>query len=147
MSDQIMIDVDNVSFAYPDGHEVLKGLSCQIRRGEKVALIGPNGAGKSTFMGHLNGVQLASSGRVAIGGVEVNKDSLKDIRRRVGIVFQDPDDQLFCPTVFDDVAFGPLNLGLPKNEIEARVDEALGILLAPQRGFQSGQHSHRRILG
>jgi len=128
MSDQIMIDVDNISFTYPDGHEVLKGLSCKIMKGEKVALIGPNGAGKSTFMSHLNGVELASSGRVSVAGVEVTKASLKEIRRQVGIVFQDPDDQLFCPTVFDDVAFGPLNLGLPKDEIEARVDQALQVV-------------------
>jgi cobalt/nickel transport system ATP-binding protein len=123
-----MIDVDNISFTYPDGHEVLKGLTCQIRRGEKIALIGPNGAGKSTFMSHLNGVELASSGTVTVAGIEVTKANLKEIRRSIGIVFQDPDDQLFCPTVFDDVAFGPLNLGLPKEEIEARVDHALQVV-------------------
>jgi len=128
MSNQVMIDVDNISFTYPDGHEVLKGLSCQILKGEKVALIGPNGAGKSTLMGHLNGVQLASSGNIVINGIQVNKSTLKDIRRLVGIVFQDPDDQLFCPTVFDDVAFGPLNLGLPEEEIETRVDDALQVV-------------------
>lgn len=128
MSQPVMIDVDNVYFNYPDGHEVLKGLSCQIRKGEKVALIGPNGAGKSTFMSHLNGVQLPISGRVLIDGHVIGKDNLKEIRRKVGIVFQDPDDQLFCPTVFDDVAFGPLNLGLPREEIEARVSDALSIV-------------------
>ncbi len=140
MSESIMIDVDNISFTYPDGHEVLKGLSCQIKKGEKVALIGPNGAGKSTFMSHLNGVQLATSGRIAIDGIEVKKNTLKEIRRRVGIVFQDPDDQLFCPTVFDDVAFGPLNLGLPKEEIEARVKEALHVV--GLEGFEERSSFH-----
>lgn len=128
MTDQLMIDVDNIHFTYPDGRQVLKGLTCQIRRGEKVALIGHNGAGKSTFMSHLNGVELANSGTVTIQGVEINKKTLKDVRRSIGIVFQDPDDQLFCPTVFDDVAFGPLNLGLPKEEIVARVKDSLHIV-------------------
>ena len=125
MSERLAIEVDNITFTYPDGHEVLKGLSCTIKVGEKVALIGPNGAGKSTLMSHLNGVAIASSGRVAIDGMEINKDNLKKIRRSIGIVFQDPDDQLFCPTVFDDVAFGPLNLGLSRDEIAQRVEEAL----------------------
>ncbi len=125
MSKNHAIEVKDVFFNYPDGHEVLKGANCTIHAGEKVALIGPNGAGKSTFMSLLNGVSLATSGKVIVGGLEVTKDNLKDIRRKVGIVFQDPDDQLFCPTVFDDVAFGPLNLGLPKHEIEERVTEAL----------------------
>jgi cobalt/nickel transport system ATP-binding protein len=128
MSQQVVVDVDGVHFAYPDGHKVLKGLSFKINKGEKVALIGPNGAGKSTLMSQLNGVQLAGSGRVSIGGMEVSKDNLKDIRRKVGIVFQDPDDQLFCPTVYDDVAFGPLNLGLPAGDIASRVKEALAVV-------------------
>ncbi|MDR2877809.1 MAG: energy-coupling factor ABC transporter ATP-binding protein [Chromatiales bacterium] len=140
MSKRIIIDVDNVCFSYPDGHEVLKGLSCRIEEGEKVALIGPNGAGKSTFMSHLNGVQLPVSGRIAVDGIEVRKDTLKQIRRKVGIVFQDPDDQLFCPTVFDDVAFGPLNLGLPPEEIEARVREALAVV--GLQGFEARSSFH-----
>ncbi len=140
MADKYMIDVRDVSFSYPDGHHVLKGLSCQIAPGEKVALIGPNGAGKSTFMSHLNGVQMASSGRIAIDGIEVKKENLTEIRRRVGIVFQDPDDQLFCPTVFDDVAFGPLNLGLPKDEIESRVTEALHVV--GLEGFEERSSFH-----
>jgi cobalt transport protein ATP-binding subunit len=140
MSRRVIIDVDNVHFSYPDGHEVLKGLSCRIEEGEKVALIGPNGAGKSTFMSHLNGVQLPVSGRVTVDGIDVRKETLKQIRRKVGIVFQDPDDQLFCPTVFDDVAFGPLNLGLPKEEIEARVREALGVV--GLQGFEERSSFH-----
>ncbi len=119
------IAVDNAFFSYPDGHEVLQGISCSIKPGEKVALIGPNGAGKSTFMSLLNGVSLPTSGAIHIAGMPVIKENLTRIRRKVGIVFQDPDDQLFCPTAFDDVAFGPLNLGLPKDEIELRVKEAL----------------------
>lgn len=140
MSRRVIIDVDNVCFSYPDGHEVLKGLTCRIEEGEKVALIGPNGAGKSTFMSHLNGVQLPLSGRIAVDGIEVRKDTLKQIRRKVGIVFQDPDDQLFCPTVFDDVAFGPLNLGLPPAEIEARVREALSVV--GLQGFEERSSFH-----
>jgi len=128
MTNSAAINVENVQFAYPDGHQVLKGLSCSLRKGEKVALIGPNGAGKSTFMSLLNGVELPTSGSIAINGLAVQKENLKAIRRQVGIVFQDPDDQLFCPTVFDDVAFGPLNLGLPRHEIEQRVNEALSLV-------------------
>src|SRR3989304_2098117 len=127
MSDKSAIQVDDVYFNYPDGREVLKGISCNISRGEKVALIGPNGAGKSTFMSQLNGVLMPSSGRVLIDGIELTRDNLTKIRRSVGIVFQDPADQLFCPTVFDDVAFGPLNLGLSRDTIHARVKDALGM--------------------
>lgn len=140
MSRRVIIDVDDVHFSYPDGHQVLKGLGCRIHEGEKVALIGPNGAGKSTFMSHLNGVQLPLSGRVVIDGIEVRKDTLKQVRRKVGIVFQDPDDQLFCPTVFDDVAFGPLNLGLPREEIESRVQEALEVV--GLQGFEERSSFH-----
>ncbi len=125
MSDRNAIVVDDVYFTYPDGRDVLKGLSCSIAHGERVALVGPNGAGKSTFMSHLNGVLMPSQGRVIIDGIEITKDNLNQIRRKVGIVFQDPDDQLFCPTVFDDVAFGPLNLGLSRDEIHLRVKDAL----------------------
>lgn len=140
MSDGVAIQVEDVRFSYPNGHEVLKGLSCAIRHGEKVALIGPNGAGKSTFMSHLNGVALASSGRVSIAGVEIRPENLRQIRRKVGIVFQDPDDQLFCPTVFDDVAFGPLNLGLSRDEIRQRVEEALETV--GLKGFEERSSHH-----
>jgi cobalt/nickel transport system ATP-binding protein len=140
MSDSAAILVDNLHFTYPDGHAVLKGLSCSIRPGEKVALIGPNGAGKSTFMSHLNGVAMATSGRVVVDGAEVTKENLVAIRRKIGIVFQDPDDQLFCPTVFDDVAFGPLNLGLPRETVRERVADALE--LVGLQGFEERSSFH-----
>ncbi|OGW53016.1 MAG: hypothetical protein A2Y48_08555 [Nitrospirae bacterium RIFCSPLOW2_12_42_9] len=125
MGNKNAIEVNNVFFTYPDGHKAIKGISSSIGHGEKVALIGPNGAGKSTFMSLLNGVLMANEGKVIVDGIEVRRENLTEVRRKVGIVFQDPDDQLFCPTVFDDVAFGPLNLGLSKDEIHMRVKGAL----------------------
>jgi cobalt/nickel transport system ATP-binding protein len=121
---QPVLTVQDLHFTYPDGHQALKGVSFQICRGEKVALVGPNGAGKSTLMLHLNGI-LQGNGRVQIGDLPLTKKSLPAIRARVGVVFQNPDDQLFSPTVFDDVAFGPLHMGLPEAEVRARVDAAL----------------------
>jgi cobalt/nickel transport system ATP-binding protein len=120
-----VLEVAGLAFAYPDGHQALFGVDLTIGRGERVALLGPNGAGKTTLVLHLNGVHLAGAGRVAVDGVTVAKESLQEIRRRVGVVFQDPDDQLFMPTVREDVAFGPANLGLDPHEIEHRVEEAL----------------------
>jgi cobalt/nickel transport system ATP-binding protein len=117
--------VEDVAFAYPDGHQALFGVDLRIERGERVALLGPNGAGKTTLVLHLNGILRAGRGRVAVAGLPVDKPSLREIRRRVGIVFQDPDDQLFMPTVAEDVAFGPRNLGLPEAEVERRVRAAL----------------------
>ena len=140
MVDRNAIHVEGVSFSYPGGHEVLQHVSCAIRKGEKVALIGPNGAGKSTFMSLLNGVEMPSVGKVVIGDLEVNRDNLIKVRRQVGVVFQDPDDQLFCPTVFDDVAFGPLNLGLSPDEIHDRVQEALA--LVGLTGFEQRSSFH-----
>lgn len=140
MNQDTAIKVNDVFFNYPDGHQVLKGVACTIRPGDKVALIGPNGAGKSTFMSLLNGVEFPTAGSIEIGGLAVTKQNLVSIRRKVGIVFQDPDDQLFCPTVYDDVAFGPLNLGLPRHEIEARVTEALA--LVGLTGFEQRSSFH-----
>jgi cobalt transport protein ATP-binding subunit len=116
--------VDNLHFSYPDGHPALHGVSLRLARGEKVALVGPNGAGKSTLLLHLNGL-LQGQGTIAVGGLPVAKPHLPVIRARVGLVFQNPDDQLFSPTVFEDVAFGPLHLGLPEPAVRAHVDQAL----------------------
>ncbi|MGY1857358.1 energy-coupling factor ABC transporter ATP-binding protein [Modestobacter sp. SYSU DS0290] len=117
--------VDDLAFAYPDGHQALFGVDLRIAPGERVALLGPNGAGKTTLVLHLNGILRGGRGRVEVGGLPVTDRSLQEVRRRVGIVFQDPDDQLFMPTVADDVAFGPRNLGLPEPEVARRVADAL----------------------
>ena len=119
------VQVSNLSFTYPDGHVALTNVDLVIGAGERIAVLGPNGAGKTTLMLHLNGIHAAPDGSVSIGGRAVSKPNLGEIRRRVGIVFQDPDDQLFMPTVRADVAFGPANLGLTGDELGDRVDAAL----------------------
>jgi cobalt/nickel transport system ATP-binding protein len=118
------LQVENLSFSYPDGHDALRSVSLEIRRGEKVALVGPNGAGKSTLILHLNGI-LDGQGQVHVAGLPVTKQHLPIVRSKVGLVFQNPDDQLFSPTVFEDVAFGPLHMGLPEREVRDRVERAL----------------------
>jgi len=120
-----VLDVRGLAYAYPDGHQALFGVDLHVHRGERVALLGPNGAGKTTLVLHLNGILAAGAGSVAVSGLQVAKKNLREIRRRVGIVFQDPDDQLFSATVRDDVAFGPHNLGLRGAELDARVRTAL----------------------
>ena len=120
-----VLDVQALNFSYPDGHTALRGVALRIHRGEKVALVGPNGAGKSTLMLHLNGI-LAGEGYIWVSGLPVDKANLPVIRAKVGLVFQNPDDQLFSPTVFEDVAFGPLHMGLPEAEVRGRVEWALG---------------------
>ncbi|MBK9475963.1 MAG: ABC transporter ATP-binding protein [Tetrasphaera sp.] len=120
-----VVDVRGVSYAYPGGQPALRGLDLHVHPGERVALLGPNGAGKTTLVLHLNGILTPASGSVSISGLTVSRQSLPEIRRRVGIVFQDPDDQLFMPTVRDDVAFGPANLGLRGSELADRVHEAM----------------------
>jgi cobalt/nickel transport system ATP-binding protein len=119
------LDVSGLAFAYPDGHQALFGVDFTIARGERVALLGPNGAGKTTLVLHLNGIMTPGAGSVRVAGLPVEKENLREIRRRVGIVFQDPDDQLFMPTVRDDVAFGPANLGISGSELDDRVHDAL----------------------
>jgi len=122
-----VIKTKSLEYVYPDGTHALKGINIAIERGKKVAVIGANGAGKTTFLLHLNGILRPSKGEVMIEGSSIKYDekSLRSVRKMVGIVFQDPDDQLFAPTVKQDVAFGPHNLDLPKNEVERRVEHAL----------------------
>ncbi len=120
-----IVEVKDLRHVYPDGTEALRGVSFRITHGESVAIIGANGAGKSTLLLHLNGYLATSQGSIRIGDFPLTPATLPEIRRTVGMVFQDPDDQLFMPTVFDDVAFGPLNLGLTGDEVEERVQEAL----------------------
>ncbi len=117
--------VEDVAFAYPDGHQALYGVDLHVHAGERVALLGPNGAGKTTLVLHLNGILTAGAGSVAVSGLPVTKPNLQEVRRRVGVVFQDPDDQLFMGTVRDDVAFGPANHGLKGAALEQRVMAAL----------------------
>jgi cobalt/nickel transport system ATP-binding protein len=119
------VDVRALVHAYADGTPALRGVDLRIDAGEAVAIVGANGAGKSTLLKHLNGLLLAGSGSVYIEGIALTRASLADVRRRVGYVFQDADDQLFMPTVQDDVAFGPMNLGLAVDEAQARVAAAL----------------------
>ncbi len=119
------LDLSALSFAYPDGTLALDGVSVTIRPGERVALLGPNGAGKSTLILHTNGILRPLQGSVAVDGLVLSDETVRAIRSKVGLVFQDPDDQLFMTTVYDDVAFGPLNMGLPAEEVDARVHRAL----------------------
>ena len=119
-----MISARGLAFAYPNGHGALSGIDLEVAEDERVALLGPNGAGKTTLMLHLNGL-LTGGGELDVAGLRVGRDDMRELRGRVGLVFQDPDDQLFMPTVREDVAFGPLNLGLSAPEALARVDEAL----------------------
>lgn len=120
-----IVDVIDLCHTYSDGTEALRGVSLRITHGESVAIIGANGAGKSTLLMHLNGYLAATSGAIRIGDFPLTKGTLPEIRRTVGMVFHDPDDQLFMPTVFDDVAFGPLNLGLTGADVDRRVGDAL----------------------
>jgi cobalt/nickel transport system ATP-binding protein len=120
--------IEGLAFAYPDGHQALFGVNLKVSQGECVAILGPNGAGKTTLVLHLNGIHPTNAGKVWIAGILVDakdKESLSKIRSKVGIVFQDPDDQLFMPTVGEDVAFGPYNMGIRGAELDALVDTAL----------------------
>ena len=117
--------VSGLTYAYPDGRHVLHGVNLEVQAGESVAILGPNGAGKTTLVLHLNGTLSGGAGSVDIAGLRVQRDALREVRRRVGIVFQDPDDQLFMTTVREDVAFGPRNLGYTGAELAYRVDHAL----------------------
>ena len=125
------LEIKELAFAYPDGNQALYGVNLSIQKGERVALLGPNGAGKTTLVMHMNGILPTSHGSIHVAGQLVdskNKESIKQIRSKVGIVFQDPDDQLFMPTVGEDVAFGPYNMGLRDAELSKVVDEALELV-------------------
>lgn len=119
-----IIEINQLSFHYPDGKLALNEISLKVMPGEKIALVGANGAGKSTLLLHLNGI-FEGSGQILINGMEVKKNNLGQIRALVGVVFQNPDDQLFSPTVFDDVAYGPIYQGLDKETVQGKVDQAL----------------------
>lgn len=121
------LKISNLAFAYPDGHQALFGVNLEVNKGERVAVLGPNGAGKTTLVLHMNGI-LNGSGDIEVAGLKLDvadKENLLEIRRRVGIVFQDPDDQLFMPTVREDVEFGPYNMGLRGSDLDLRVEDAL----------------------
>jgi cobalt/nickel transport system ATP-binding protein len=138
-----IISIEDLTYAYPDGRQALTGINLAVRRGESVALIGPNGAGKSTLLLHLNGI-LRSEEKVKIFSRPVSDKNLKEVRRRIGLVFQNPDDQLFSATVFDDVAFGPMNLGYSEAEVRQAVTAALAKV--GMSGFEH-RSSHHLSLG
>lgn len=136
------VQVGGLSYAYPDGTPALRGIDLQVDAGERVALVGPNGAGKSTLLLHLNGT-IRGQGEITVAGVTVSDATLPRVRALVGLVFQNPDDQLFSPTVFDDVAYGPLYMGLAIDEIRSRVTEALAAV--DMSGFEERMPHHLSI--
>jgi cobalt/nickel transport system ATP-binding protein len=138
------IEIEHLHYRYPDGFEALHGVDLSIAAGEKVAIVGPNGAGKSTLLLHLNGIYEPSHGSVRIGDTLVDRSTVRRIRAQVGLVFQDPDDQLFSPTVFEDVAFGPLHMGVDQADIHDRVERALASV--GMSGFER-RMPHRMSLG
>ncbi|WLP92975.1 ABC transporter ATP-binding protein [Gordonia sp. NB41Y] len=134
------VEITDLHYAYPDGHVALDGIDLSVAPGERIALLGPNGAGKTTLMLQLNGVLLPTAGSVSIHGRQVAKDSLRQVRRQVGLVFQDPDDQLFMPTLIEDVAFGPANFGVTGDELVARVEAALATVSMTEHARRSPHH-------
>lgn len=136
----IVLEIDDLGYVYPDGTEALTGLSMRVRRGERIALLGPNGAGKSTLILHLNGILMAAAGAVRVAGTPITRHTVREVRAKVGLVFQDPDDQLFMTSVHDDVAFGPLNAGLTRSEADHRVHDALHAVGLADVATKPGQH-------
>ncbi len=138
------VRIQDLCYAYPDGTKALKGVELSIQEGEKVGLVGPNGAGKSTLLLHLNGL-LNGSGDILINEVPVKKPNLTEVRRQVGLVMQNPDDMLFCPTLEDDLSFGPMNMGLSPAETENRIQRAIsltglgGLLKRPPHHLSQGE--------
>jgi cobalt/nickel transport system ATP-binding protein len=133
------VEISGLDFAYPDGLEALSDIDLTVESGERVGLVGPNGAGKSTLLLHLNGI-LEGEGQVRIHGLAVEDDNLRQVRAMVGLVFQDPDDQLFSPTVFDDVAFGPIYMGLTEEEIRERVAKSLSLVGMSEYADRTSHH-------
>ena len=119
------LKINNLSYAYPDGHKALKGIDFSINQGESIAILGPNGAGKTTLILHLNGILGELKGEIEVDGLKYSSENIAKIRKTVGVVFQDPDDQLFMPTVIEDVMFGPKNFGYSNEESETNAVEAL----------------------
>ncbi|MFO8007703.1 MAG: ABC transporter ATP-binding protein [Candidatus Brocadiia bacterium] len=134
-----VIHISGLDFTYPDGTHALSEVDLSVSAGERVGLVGPNGAGKSTLLLHLNGL-LRGEGQVVICGMPVANGRLREVRLKVGMVFQEPDDQLFMPTVFDDVAFGPLNIGLGREEVTRRVEQALEAVDMAHAAQRSSHH-------
>ena len=143
MADFVSLKCTNLEFSYPDGNRALAGINLEIKNGEKVAFIGPNGAGKSTLLLQFNGV-LRGTGNIQVTNIGLSNRTLTTVRRKVGVVFQDPNDQLFCPTVFDDVAFGPLHFGLSSEEVKGLV--AASLQRVGLSGFDT-KSSHHLSLG
>ncbi len=123
-----ILRINNVRYRYPDGTNALQGVSLDVGQGEFLALLGQNGSGKTTLLRHLNGLLKPAAGEIILEGKPLSRYSSTEIFQRVGMVFQDPNDQLFAPSVWEDAAFGPMNLGLPRDEIARRVDEALALV-------------------
>ena len=138
----IHLETKNLSFTYHDGTQALRNVNIQIKKGEKIAIMGPNGAGKSTLFSHFNGLSEPTSGHVEVDGEKIifERDELLKVRQKVGIVFQDPNDQLFAPTVKEDVAFGPMNMGLDYDEVERRIKESLEMV--GMSGFEDKTPHH-----
>ena len=139
---EIHLETKHLSYTYPDGTQALKDVNIQIKKGEKIAIMGPNGAGKSTLFSHFNGLTEPTKGHVEIDGEKIifEKEKLLKVRQKVGIVFQDPNDQLFAPTVLEDVAFGPMNLGLEYDEVKKRISESLEMV--GMSGFEDKTPHH-----
>ena len=139
---EMHLSIKNLSYVYPDGTRALNNVNMDIEKGRKIAIMGPNGAGKSTLFSHFNGLTEPTSGYLELEGkkMQYDKKSLLEIRQKVGIVFQDPNDQLFAPTVKEDVAFGPMNLGLSYEEVEKRVEEALKMVAMEEYKDKTPHH-------
>lgn len=144
-----ILEIEHLRHVYPDGTEALRDVSIRVTHGESVAIIGANGAGKSTLLSHLNGYLLPTSGVVRIGHLSIGKGNLGEVRRTVGMVFHDPDDQLFMPTVYEDVAFGPMNLGISGGDLDRCVTEALqrvdALHLAQKAPYRLSAGEKRRV--